>query len=55
MYQPGEIVHFRSLTLDRATHRPAQDALHFLYTYTTARRRGDTIQQGGNACGRTTP
>ena len=49
MYQPGDIVHFRSLTLDRSTHRPAQDALNFLYTYTTPTGAVHTIQQGGNS------
>ncbi|MFL5243514.1 MAG: alpha-2-macroglobulin family protein [Gemmataceae bacterium] len=32
MYKPGEIVHFRSLTLDRATLKPAEEDFHLVYT-----------------------
>jgi hypothetical protein len=35
MYQPGEIVHFRSLTLDRFTHQPANSDLLLHFTLTT--------------------
>jgi anti-sigma factor RsiW len=31
MYQPGEVVRFRSLTLDRATLKPAQDTLNVAF------------------------
>jgi uncharacterized protein YfaS (alpha-2-macroglobulin family) len=32
MYQPGETVHFRSLTLDRFNLKPATEDLHLVYT-----------------------
>ena len=35
MYQPGEIVHFRSLTLERATLKPAQENLRMHFTLAT--------------------
>lgn len=35
MYQPGEIVRFRSLTLDRGTHAPVDEDLHLHYVLKT--------------------
>ncbi|HMC89552.1 MAG TPA: zf-HC2 domain-containing protein, partial [Gemmataceae bacterium] len=32
MYRPGEIVHFRSLTLERFSLKPAEENLHLVYT-----------------------
>jgi anti-sigma factor RsiW len=32
MYQPGETVHFRSLTLDRASFKPAQEDFRLVFT-----------------------
>src|SRR5260370_19286044 len=32
MYKPGEVVHFRSLTLDRATLKPTEEDFHLLYS-----------------------
>lgn len=34
MYQPGETVHFRSLTLDRFSLKPAEEDLQLVYTLT---------------------
>jgi hypothetical protein len=34
MYQPGEIVHFRSLTLDRFSLKPATEDLQLIFTIT---------------------
>jgi hypothetical protein len=34
MYQPGEVVHFRSLTLERFSLKPAPQDLHVVYTIT---------------------
>jgi hypothetical protein len=48
MYQPGEIVHFRSLTLDRATLKPAQQDLRLHYTVTTPLGEVQQILQAGN-------
>jgi hypothetical protein len=35
MYRPGETVHFRSLTLDRFSLKPAQEDFHLAYTVTS--------------------
>ena len=36
LYQPGEVVHFRSLTLERHSLRPVvQEEFRLLYTLTT--------------------
>ena len=35
MYQPGEVVRFRSLTLDRSSLKPAEEDFHFTYIVTT--------------------
>jgi uncharacterized protein YfaS (alpha-2-macroglobulin family) len=34
MYQPGETVHFRSLTLDRSSLKPANEDMQLVYTLT---------------------
>jgi hypothetical protein len=48
MYQLGETVHFRSLTLDRATLKPAQQELRLHYTITTPLGEVRQILQAGN-------
>jgi anti-sigma factor RsiW len=48
MYQPGETVHFRSLTLDRATLKPAAQDLRLHYTVTTPLGEVQQILQAGN-------
>jgi uncharacterized membrane protein YgcG len=35
VYQPGETVHFRSLTLNRATLQPPDEDFHLIYTVTS--------------------
>jgi hypothetical protein len=35
MYRPGETVHFRSLTLERFSLKPANEDFHLVYTVTT--------------------
>jgi uncharacterized protein YfaS (alpha-2-macroglobulin family) len=55
MYQPGEVVRFRSLTLDRETFRPAADDLRLSYSLTApngskrivARFAGTLMQENG--------
>jgi hypothetical protein len=53
MYQPGEVVRFRSLTLDRFTHKPVADDLRLHYTLTsplgalTTVARGSPVQVAG--------
>jgi hypothetical protein len=44
MYQPGEVVHFRSLTLERFSLKPVQEDLHLIFTLTTP--MGDKVQLG---------
>ena len=48
MYQPGETVYFRSLTLDRATLKPADQDLRLHFTVTTPLGAIQEIAQGGN-------
>ncbi len=48
MYQPGEVVYFRSLTLERGSLRPAQEEFQFKYSYTTPTGAKSVIQQAGN-------
>ncbi len=48
MYQPGEKVWFRSLTLERSSHRPAQEELQFQYTVVTPTGARQLIEQAGN-------
>jgi hypothetical protein len=53
MYQPGEVIRFRSLTLDRFTHKPVADELRLHYTLTsplgavTTVARGTTVRIAG--------
>jgi hypothetical protein len=46
MYQPGETVHFRSLTLDRATLRPAQVELRLVYSVQLPQGQQIVVAQG---------
>ena len=48
MYQPGETVYFRSLTLDRATLKPSDIDLRLDFTITTPLGAIVLIGQGGN-------
>jgi hypothetical protein len=48
MYQPGEVVHFRSLTLDRFSLAPAQQDFALVYTLTTPTGEQKQVLQGGN-------
>ncbi len=49
MYQPGETVHFRSLTLDRATLKPAQEDFRLLYSLTLPKGQQVNILQGSSS------
>jgi hypothetical protein len=49
MYLPGETVHFRSLTLDRASFRPAQENLRLIYTLTLPDGNQVPVAQGGSS------
>jgi hypothetical protein len=46
MYQPGEVVRFRSLTLDRASLRPAQDDLNLRFTLVSPQGGEQVILRG---------
>lgn len=46
MYQPGEVVHFRSLTLDRLTLAPPADEFRLHYSVTTPLGAVQTINRG---------
>lgn len=46
MYQPGEVVRYRSLTLDRSTMIPAADELHLRYTLTPPLGPQRVVAQG---------
>jgi hypothetical protein len=35
LYQPGQTIHFRSLTLNRSNLRPAEEDLHLIFTLTS--------------------
>lgn len=48
LYQPGETVYFRSLTLERSSHRPAREELQLIYGYTTPTGSKQLILQAGN-------
>jgi hypothetical protein len=48
MYQPGEVVRFRSLTLDRATLTPATEAFRFHYSLTSPTGAFRSLLRGGN-------
>jgi hypothetical protein len=47
MYQPGEVVHFRSLTLERFSLKPAREQLHLNYTITTPRGEKQPVLSAG--------
>jgi hypothetical protein len=53
MYQPGEKVYFRSLTLDRATLQPAREDFRLVYTLTLPQGQQVVLLQGGNNLVRT--
>src|SRR5262249_40220035 len=46
MYQPGETVHFRSLTLDRSSLKPADEDLHLIYSITRPTGDKTDVSQG---------
>src|SRR5262249_52737851 len=46
MYQPGETVRFRSLTLERFSLRPAAELLSLRYTITTPDNNSFILPQG---------
>jgi anti-sigma factor RsiW len=48
MYQPGEIVHYRSLTLERFSLKPAQEDLRLTYELVTPTGGKQTLIQGAN-------
>jgi hypothetical protein len=47
MYQPGETVHFRSLTLDRSSLKPATEDLQLVYTVTKPTGEKTELLRGG--------
>ncbi len=46
MYQPGEMVHYRSLTLDRFSLRPAEEDLRLSYDLITPKGARRTLVEG---------
>ncbi len=48
LYQPGAVVHFRSLTLDRATLKPADEPLDLVFVVRDALGAETAIVAGGN-------
>lgn len=46
MYQPGEVVHFRSLTLERFSLRPASQDMQLVYTVTKPNGEKEEILRG---------
>jgi anti-sigma factor RsiW len=46
MYQPGETVYFRSLTLDRASLKPAQEDLRLIYALQPPQGPEEIVAQG---------
>jgi hypothetical protein len=48
MYQPGEVVHYRSLTLDRFSMKPAEEDLRLTYEMVTPTGGKQTLIQGAN-------
>ena len=48
MYQPGEVVHYRSLTLDRFSLKPANEDLRLTYELVTPTRGRQTLAQAAN-------
>jgi hypothetical protein len=53
MYQPGEVVRFRSLTVDRTTLAPATEDFRFHYTLTAPTGHVRSVLRGGNGLLRT--
>jgi hypothetical protein len=49
MYLAGEVVHFRALTLDRATFKPADEDLRFLYEITSPLGEKKALLSASNA------
>ncbi len=49
MYQPGEKVYFRSLTLDRASLRPTEENFHLIYRISSSLVRDQVIAEGTTA------
>ncbi len=49
MYQPGETVHFRSLTVDRLTLAPATQSFQYHFTLTPPVGGPRSLLRGGNA------
>jgi len=43
MYQPGEVVHFRSLTLERFSLKPVQEDLRLIFTLTKPTREKEEL------------
>jgi hypothetical protein len=54
MYQPGETVHYRSLTLDRGTLKPPQEDFSLVYTLTTPLGAEALLAQGKSQVSRGT-
>jgi A-macroglobulin TED domain/Alpha-2-macroglobulin family len=48
MYQPGEVVYYRSLTLERFSLKPAQEDLRLTYELVTPTGGKQTLIQGAN-------
>ncbi|HVS34991.1 MAG TPA: alpha-2-macroglobulin family protein [Gemmataceae bacterium] len=48
MYQPGEVVHFRSLTLDRSSLKPAEEPLRLTYELVTPKGARRILAQGND-------
>ena len=48
MYQPGEVVHYRSLTLDRFSLKPVDENLRLSYELVTPTRGMQTLAQNVN-------
>ena len=46
MYQPGEVVHYRSLTLDRFSLKPAEEPLRLTYELITPKGARRPLLQG---------
>jgi hypothetical protein len=49
LYQPGETVYYRSLTVDRFSLQPAREEFRFHYTLTTPRGEVRSLLDGRNA------
>ena len=48
MYQPGEVVHYRSLTLERFSLKPAQENMRLIYELITPTGAKQTLIQGAS-------